>query len=226
MPQTRFKALFSDIGGVLGTNGWDTGVRETVCDHFGLDRNEIAARHRLMFDSYERGNLLFEEYLRYVFFGSPRNFSSEQIREVVYAQSVAWPENIELFGKVKQANQLRLALISNEGEGITEHRVGKFKLRELADFIVVSHFVHMRKPDRSIWQLALDLAQVTPDETIYVDDRPMFVQVAADMGFTAVHHVSLEATAGQFRQLGLNGCEAKTQVAPSGPIGDQVTADR
>ena len=203
MPQTRYTVLYSDIGGVLGTNGWDTSVRETICEHFKLDPAEIAARHRLMFDSYERGYMLFEDYLRHVFFGSPRNFSLEQVRDLAYAQSVAWPENIAFFERVKKANRLKLGLISNEGEGITEHRVGKFRLRDVADFMLISHFVHMRKPDRSIWQLALDMAQVTVAESIYVDDRAMFVDVAAEMGFTAIQHTSLESTAEQFRRLGL-----------------------
>jgi putative hydrolase of the HAD superfamily len=69
--------------------------------------------------------------------------------------------------------------------------------------MVVSSFVHLRKPDRAIWQLALDLAQSTPEESIYVDDREMFVEVAADMGFTTIHHVSLENTRKSFEQLGL-----------------------
>ncbi len=68
---------------------------------------------------------------------------------------------------------------------------------------MISSFVHLRKPDRAIWQLALDLAQSTPEESIYVDDREMFVDVAADMGFTAIHHVSLESTRDSFQRLGL-----------------------
>ncbi len=203
MASHNFRVLFSDIGGVLGTNGWDTGVREKICDHFGLDRSEIAAGHRLMFDSYERGYLSFEDYLQRVFFGRPREFSPSEVRELAYAQSVAWPENIAFFEKVKRLNGIKLGLISNEGQGITEHRVGKFRLREVADFMIISHFVHMRKPDPSIWRLGLDLVQVPASESIYVDDRPMFVQCAADLGFAAIHHVSLASTDEQLRSLGL-----------------------
>jgi putative hydrolase of the HAD superfamily len=79
----------------------------------------------------------------------------------------------------------------------------KFGLREVADFIVVSHCVHMRKPDKQIWQLALDMAQVTPDQCIYVDDREMFVNVAATLGFTAFQHVDLASTREKFQRLGL-----------------------
>lgn len=203
MTRPTYRVLYSDIGGVLGTNGWDSNLRRAMCSHFDLSFEEIEGRHHLMFDTYERGYMTFEQYLRYVFFESPRPFKLEQLRDYTYAQSTAWPANISFFGQVKRANDLKLCLISNEGGGITEHRVGKFGLRELADFMVISHCVHMRKPDPSIWKLALDLAQVTAAEAIYVDDREMFVGVAADLGFTAVHHVSLEQTKSEFVRLGL-----------------------
>lgn len=203
MRHPRFRILYSDIGGVLGTNGWDGPLRRKVALQFNIDLEEIEPRHHLMFDSYERGYLSFEDYLRYVFFGSARDFTLEQIREFTYDHSIPWPENIEFFKRAKLANGLKMGLISNEGRGITEHRVGKFGLRELADFMVISHCVRLRKPDREIWQLALNLAQATPQESIYVDDREMFVNVAAEMGFTAVHHVSLENTGARLRGLGL-----------------------
>ena len=203
MRHPRFRILYSDIGGVLGTNGWDGPLRRKVALRFKVDLEEIEPRHHLMFDSYERGYLSFEDYLRHVFFGSPRDFTIEQIREFTYDQSIAWPENIEFFKRVKLANGLKMGLISNEGRGITEHRVGKFGLRELADFMVISHCVRLRKPDREIWQLALGLAQATPQESIYIDDREMFAQVALEIGFTAIQHTSVASTKQKFLDLGL-----------------------
>lgn len=203
MASPRYQVLYSDIGGVLGTNGWDTNLRQAICDHFEVSFDDIEGRHHLMFDTYERGYMTFEQYLHYVFFGSPRAFELEQLRDYTYAQSVAWPENIALFQQVKSLNCLKLGLISNEGSGITEHRVGKFGLRDLADFMVISHFVHMRKPDPAIWKLALNIAQVTAAESIYIDDREMFVNIAADLGFAVIHHVSLENTRNEFLRLGL-----------------------
>jgi putative hydrolase of the HAD superfamily len=203
MPQNDFKILLSDIGGVLGTNGWDTGIRDTICRHFQIEVSEIVDRHRLMFDSYERGHIEFGDYLQKVFFGVPRAFTVEQVRDFAYSQSITWPQNIALFRRVKERNRLKLGLISNEGKGITQYRVDKFGLRELADFMIISHFVHMRKPDPEIWQLALDLVQLNPGEAIYVDDRPLFVGIAQDMGFAAIHHTSLADTRDQFKSLGL-----------------------
>jgi putative hydrolase of the HAD superfamily len=215
MPQGDYRVLLSDIGGVLGTNGWDGTVREAICRHFNLDSAEIAGRHRLMFDSYERGFMTFDEYIGHVFFQSARPFSRSDVRDFAYAQSLPWPQNIEFFRYLKKANQLKLGLISNEGEGITEYRVAKFNLRELCDFMIISHFVHMRKPDSAIWQLALDLVQVKPEQAIYIDDRAMFVDIAAGLGLKAIHHTSLQDTANQLGALGLATVQAEHHV--SGP---------
>lgn len=203
MPHPKFRALYSDIGGVLGTNGWDTKLRKQITDHFGIEPEPIESRHHLMFDSFERGYMSFETYLQYVFFNVPRGFTLDEVRTYTYNASTAWRENIDFFSRVKRDNHLKLGLISNEGRGITEHRVGKFGLRDLADFMVISHYVHFRKPDLEIWRLALNLAQVTAEESIYIDDREMFADVAREIGFTAIHHTSLESTRAELRKLDL-----------------------
>jgi putative hydrolase of the HAD superfamily len=203
MALRKFRVLYSDIGGVLATNGWDANVRKKIAAHFKVDLDEIESRHHLMFDSFERGYVSFEDYLGHVLFTSPRDFTLEEVRDYTYNASVAWPENIAFLKRLKSANELKLGLISNEGRGIAEHRLAKFGLREFADFVLISHFVHFRKPDREIWQLALNLAQATPEESIYIEDREMFVNVAAEIGFTAVHHVSLQSTTERLRALGL-----------------------
>jgi putative hydrolase of the HAD superfamily len=203
MIRGKFQIVFTDIGGVLGTNGWGSDLRAKVVSHFHLDEVTIDKRHHLMFDSYERGFLTFEQYLQAVFFDQPRPFELAAVRDFIYAGSVPWPDSIDLFHRVKLANKVKLALISNEGQGITEYRMEKFGLPAIADFIVVSHYVHMRKPDAQIWELALNLAQVKVENAIYVDDREIFVQRAADLGFTAFQHVSVEQTRENFEKLGL-----------------------
>ena len=203
MSHSRYRMLYSDIGGVLGTNGWDSQLRRSLCTDFALDFEEIERRHHLMFDSFERGFLTFEEYLARVIFFVPRPFRLEQVRDFTFAASVPWPKNIEFFRELRTANGLGFAVISNEGQGITNHRVSKFGLKQLCDFMVISHFTGLRKPDREIWKLALDLAQAEASECIYVDDREMFVDAASDLGFTAIHHTSLESTRERFAALGL-----------------------
>ncbi|HEY0781627.1 MAG TPA: HAD family phosphatase, partial [Thermoanaerobaculia bacterium] len=60
--------LFTDVGGVLLTNGWDRDLRQRVADHFGVDRDEMNERHHLTYDTYESGKMGLETYLDRVVF--------------------------------------------------------------------------------------------------------------------------------------------------------------
>jgi putative hydrolase of the HAD superfamily len=55
--------IFTDIGGVLLTNGWDHIARQRAAAHFELDYAEMNERHQLTFDTYEKGRLTHDEYL-------------------------------------------------------------------------------------------------------------------------------------------------------------------
>lgn len=203
MQNSRYKILFTDVGGVIATNGWDSTLRRRVVEHFNLDPRETEGRHRLVFDAYEHGKMTFEDYLRWTIFYKPRPFTVEEARSYVYDQGKLLPGTYDMYGQVKAKNKVKLALISNEGSGLTQNRVAKFKLAELADFMVFSYAVQMRKPDSGIWKLALSLGQVSAEESIYIDDRKLFVEFAAELGFTVHHHVSCEHTAAWLAELGL-----------------------
>ena len=60
---TSITTLFTDIGNVLLTNGWDRQMRRRAAEKFGLDYEEMNERHHLTFDTYEEGKLSLEEYL-------------------------------------------------------------------------------------------------------------------------------------------------------------------
>jgi len=204
VPEARVKALFTDVGGVILTNGWDGGARKRAAGQFHLDLAEMDQRHHLTFDTYEIGKLSLDVYLDRIVFYEPRSFSKDDFKAFVYAQSQPYPEMIELIRDTKTRNAIKLAVVSNEGRELTEYRIRKFGLVDFVDFFVSSCFVHFRKPDTDIFRMAIDLAQTPPDQTVYLDDRPLFVEVAQSMGLRAIHHTSFEETKQAFAKLGLS----------------------
>jgi putative hydrolase of the HAD superfamily len=86
---------------------------------------------------------------------------------------------------------------------LTIHRIKTFELGTFIDLFVSSCFVHFRKPDPDIYRIALDIAAIEPAEAVYVDDRPMFVEVAEGLGIRSVHHQSFESTRAALAALGL-----------------------
>ena len=207
MATTSITALFLDIGGVLLTNGWDHIMRQQAAQKFGLDYQEMNERHHLTFDTYEAGKLSLDDYLNRVVFYQPRNFTHEIFKEFMYDQSRPYPPMIKLVEKLKARHGLKVAAVSNEGRELTAFRIKKFELGTFINFFVSSCFVHYRKPDPDIFRMALDMAQVAPDHVAYIEDRPMFVEVACNLGLHAIRHTDVETTRTALAELGLTETE-------------------
>src|ERR1700744_2284615 len=198
-------ALFLDVGGVMLTNGWDRKSREAAAKKFGLDMDDLNDRHRMTFDTYEAGKLSLDDYLKRAVFYKDRSFTIEEFKTFMYDQSVAYPEMIDLIKGLKARYDLKIAVVNNEGRELNEHRIRTFYLNEFVDFFISSCFVHFRKPDADIWKVALDIAQVPREEVVYIDDRPMFVQVAEGLGLKGIvhNHKDVGATRNALAALGL-----------------------
>jgi len=165
-------------------------------------------RHHLIVDTYEEGKTSLETYLRRVVFYEPRPFTAEEFRRHMFAQSQPTPEMIEMCREVARLNGLRVGAVSNEGRELTDHRINAFNLSEFVEFFVSSCYVHFRKPDEDIYRVALDIAHKSPEETVYIDDRAMFAEVAREMGMHAVHHIGIETTREALARLGLKAPKA------------------
>ncbi len=194
MQASIYTTLFLDVGGVFLTNGWDHKMREKAAHQFNIDFIEMDKRHALTFDTYEIGKITLDVYLDRVIFYTQRHFSREEFKDFMYGQSQAYPEMIQLIRDIKKRYSLRTVAVSNEGRELMVERIERFKLKEFIDFFVCSGFVGLRKPDEDIYRIALDLAQVNPQEVVYVDDRSMLVEIGAKIGMQAIHHSSFEQT--------------------------------
>ena len=195
--------LFLDIGGVLLTNGWDHNMRQKAAETFGLDYAEMNERHHLTFDTYEEGKLSLYEYLQRVIFYQERPFSLEEFKAFMFEQSQPYQEMMHLVCKLKEQYRLKIAAVSNEGRELTVYRIAEFDLGSFIDFFIASCFVHYRKPDEDIYRMALDVAQVPPEQVVYIEDRPMFVEVAQGLGIRGIVHKDLRSTQAALESFGL-----------------------
>jgi putative hydrolase of the HAD superfamily len=199
--KSEIKTLFTDIGGVLLTNGWDRKSRKKAIEVFKLDAEETEERHHLTFDTYESGKLSLDEYLDRIVFYEKRNFTKKQFRQFMFDQSKPFPEMIEMVKQLKKQHHLKVAVVNNEGLELNEHRIKTFKLNEFVDFFICSCYVHLRKPDKDIFLIALNTAQVKPENVIYLEDRSMFVQVAESLGIHGIRHVDYKTTSEKLASL-------------------------
>jgi putative hydrolase of the HAD superfamily len=174
----NINCLFLDIGGVLLTSGWDRKSRQQAVIKFELDEDEINERHHLTFDVYEAGKLSLDEYLDRVVFYRERNFSKDDFKTFMFEQTKPIEGSIELFKSIKEHFNLKVIAVNNEARELNLYRIQKFNLDQLFDAYISSCYVHLRKPDVEIFRMACDVANTSPKNILYIDDRIMFVEVA------------------------------------------------
>jgi putative hydrolase of the HAD superfamily len=208
-------ALFVDVGGVLLTNGWDHRARRRAAKNFNLNWPEMEDRHGLNFAAHEEGRVTFKEYLNRVIFYKKRPFTRSQFRLFMFAQSKPYIKMIEMVRNLKARYALRIAVVSNESREVNAHRIHKFKLDGFVDTFISSCFVHARKPDVEMFQLALDIAQAPASRVLYIENTPMFVQIAESLGIRSILHTDYKSTRAKLASFGLQN--NNEDIRPLGP---------
>ncbi|HET9150186.1 MAG TPA: HAD-IA family hydrolase [Gemmatimonadales bacterium] len=198
----RWTHIFFDIGGVLGTNGWDGQQRAAARQRFGLEA-EFEDRHAEVAGDWETGLLDLDEYLDCTVFYRPREFTREAFITFMKSQSVPDAEVLALVHRIGAAGGSTLMTMNNEAEFLNLHRIETFGLRELFSAFLSSCWLGTRKPARRFFEHGLAIAQADPARSIFVDDREQNLTPARALGMTVVHFTGTTALAEALRGMGL-----------------------
>jgi putative hydrolase of the HAD superfamily len=201
----KISAVFSDVGGVLLTNGWDRSARDKLVEQFGLEGEDFEDRHQRVGAGLDTGQLEIDPYLDRTIFYRPRSFPKQAVREFMFAQSKAIPGSLALVARLAQTRQVLLATLNNESRELNLYRIEKFGLRNYFAVFFSSCFLGVQKPDPQIYRLALDLSQRAPEECVFIDDRPVNLECARQLGIHTIQFLNAAQLEGDLRSLGVEG---------------------
>src|SRR5215212_4740425 len=103
-----------DIGGVLGSNGWDREQRSAAVEKFGLDPEDFQYRHEETVGALESGQMSLDEYLDVTAFCAGVAVSRDAFKQFMFGLSTPWPESIQVARDLAEAGRARLATLNNE----------------------------------------------------------------------------------------------------------------
>jgi putative hydrolase of the HAD superfamily len=201
---SAIRAIFWDVGGVLLTNAWDRTQRTAALEHFHLDEEEFHDRHEMVVSSFERGKITLNEYLDRTVFYRERPFTRDAFRDFMFSLSQPFPEVIEFAQKLADSGKYFMSTMNNESWELNYYRIEKYGLRTVFRLFVSSCFVGLRKPERDIYRLALELTQIPADECCFIDDRALNLECAVKLGMRTVEMQSLEQLRGDLGKLGIS----------------------
>lgn len=195
--------LFWDIGGVLATNGWDHNSRMEAAQTFGLDWEEFRERHDLSFPAFDAGQISLDQYLTRTLFYRARNFTKEEFTAFMFAQSKEFPESRGVLADAAQAGRYYIASINNEPRELNQYRIEAFSLRRDFQAFFSSCYLNARKPEETIYRIALEVSQRTPERSVFIDDRPLNLENPRRLGMNVIHYENAKKLRVDLQALGI-----------------------
>ncbi|MEO6810085.1 MAG: HAD hydrolase-like protein [Isosphaeraceae bacterium] len=202
---TDVPTLFFDVGGVLLTNGWDTGARKRAAEEFQIDYPVFQTRHEMLKTAFETGRLSLDGYLKKTVFHTPRPFSVEDFKAFMFQQSqpLGDGETLDWVRTLAMSGKYRLFTLNNESRELHQHRVSEFRLNELFRAFLTSCYIGQVKPDEGIYLNALGIADCRRDLAVFIDDRALNVEPAHALGLNAVHYQGLDGLRESLKEFGV-----------------------
>src|SRR5450756_1361504 len=202
------RGLIVDWGGVLtmpihtAITSWlkVTGVDR---DHYGAvvrrwvepSPDEVSPVHRL-----ERGEIAVEEFEHLLSAALAQEGSTVEAAGLIgqmFADLAIYEDSMTSLVTRAHAAGVRTALLSNSWG----NEYDRSDWHEMFDTVVISGEVGMRKPERQIFELALDRIGLPAAECVFVDDVPDNIEAAVEAGLVGIVHRTFDQTAAELEPL-------------------------
>jgi putative hydrolase of the HAD superfamily len=199
----RIELVLFDIGGVLGSNGWDREQRSAAIEKFGLDADDFQYRHEETVGALESGQISLDEYLDVTVFCVDRTVSRDEFKRFMFGLSTPWPDSIQVASDLATAGRARLATLNNESEALNVYRLEHFGLHAIFPTFFTSCWLGVRKPMREIYHRVLGMTQADPTKTVFIDDRAQNLAPAKALGMETILFTDAESLRNQLIALKL-----------------------
>jgi putative hydrolase of the HAD superfamily len=184
------KNIVFDLGGVIVTIDYNETINKfkklgiTNFDHL---YGQYAQSD--VFDRYDKGFATPDEFRTAINKLAHINVNNEVFDDAWNAMILDLPsENLEVLNNLK--NNYKIYLLSNTNEIHLDYFFGYLKDKHsIDDFAACFHNVHyscrmgMRKPDAEIYNKLIELNNLKPAETLFIDDTNINVDAAINAGW-------------------------------------------
>jgi putative hydrolase of the HAD superfamily len=195
--------IFFDVGGVLGTAGWDSEQRSAAVERFDIGAVDFEQRHQEAVGMFEEGRMTLDEYLDVTVFHESRRFTRQEFKAFMRSRSDPFPRTIAVAQELARAKRYRLMTINNESAELNVHRMRQFGLVEIFTAFFSSCWLGVTKPSRRIYELALAMSQARPERSVFVDDREQNLPPARALGMHTVRYSSQDQLVTDLADLGV-----------------------
>jgi putative hydrolase of the HAD superfamily len=193
MPQSDINAIIFDLGGVIVNLDIERSFRALIGrSRLNSQAEKVFWDNQNIFQDYERGLINDTEFRSSLRDRLQVEGTDEEIDRDWNAMLLdVPPDRIELIREL--GDRYRLFVLSNTNqihvdafELNVRESSGVEDFRSLFERVYYSHQTGYRKPEKEIYELVLNENELSPSNTIFIDDNPDNVDSAGALGIHAV----------------------------------------
>ncbi len=202
--QKEITGIFFDIGGVL-LNIHPERTIEHLNNCTGISKEIIkTVFSNEIHNKYEKGEINNQEYYQSIKRALPKTDSLCE-PDFWEAWGMLLGEETSVSPVLRSCSKhIPIWLLSNTNPYHIELGAKRFSFLPLVTGAVFSYDVGYRKPDEDIFRIALNLAEKTPGEVLFIDDDLKNVKQARKIGLNSHHFISTESLKQKMIELGLS----------------------
>ena len=183
----EIRVLIFDLGGVVFDCSFDKTFQKWAT-LIGRDKDEIQGQFKFSdtFEKFERGDISPGEFIESVSQQLNYKFSYETFEEgwnAIYLDLISDIDN--LLRELKK----RYRLVALTNTNIVHQRIWTKKYKDtLSKFekVFSSNEMQTRKPEAKSFQMVLDYLNVSPGETIFLDNKQEYLEGAQSLGINTI----------------------------------------
>ena len=114
-------------------------------------------------------------------------------------------EMVELVKNIRKNNKLKMMCISNiNSSHWTYIKKMNWNIWDLFDEFILSHEVHLTKPDIKIFEIAIQKAGCKPEEIVFIDDGFNNIRAALELGIIGIRFIDIDELIKSLHELNIN----------------------
>ena len=183
-PTTAIRAVVFDYGMVL-TGPPDPAAYKQLLAITGLTSAQLDKYYWADRHAYDEGKLTGLAFWQKILADAKLELYPSAAEELNLWDARMWTtQNGDMLDWQQQLSQrgILTAILSNIGDSVLENMQREFTWLDRFDVLVWSYQLRMAKPDSAIFHHVLKQLGTKPEETIFIDDKPVNIEAANTLG--------------------------------------------
>ncbi|MFX1502344.1 MAG: HAD family hydrolase [Promethearchaeota archaeon] len=201
------KAIVFDLGGVVVDLDFSNFYNKIITQSpLNKPQTPIMLEFFRQSDIYHQGNMSNDEFYQ---------LACDLLQVCMLSQSEFFsafnsiisgfnPEVVEIIKKIREKNRYKLLALSNVNASHWEYVLNKkWEFIFYFDEVILSHEIHLIKPDPKIFTYTIKKAGCKPNQMVFIDDGINNIRSATDLGIIGIKYTNENDLIEELNNLGV-----------------------